>query len=397
MSKEKQALETLVVHGIKTCHTTSMDLVPPIHMTSTFTFNDIDQGAGIFAGTDKGYLYTRISNPTIDLLQEKIAVLEGGEAAIATSSGMAAIAAVTMGLAGSGDNVVVCNAIYGGSFALFHNDIKRYGITTRFISPAQSKSKKILNTMIDDKTRLIFMETPANPTLDIIDITLWAEIAHKKGVPLVVDNTFASPFLQNPLLLGSDLVLHSTTKYLSGHGDLIGGVVTGDKNMIDKIKKNYLDHFGSIISPFNAWLILRGLKTLAVRMERHSDNALTIARRLEKHPKIEEVHYPGLESHPDFNLAARQMKKYSGMISFVTKGGIETGKKFINSVKLCKIAVSLGDCETLIQHPASMTHATYSREERYEAGIKDGLIRISVGLEHPLDIIQDLEQALSRI
>lgn len=387
--------ETRIVHGIKKCHTTSMDLVPPIHMTSTFKFKDQAQGAAVFAGTEEGYLYTRISNPTVDLLKEKLALLEGSGDAIATSSGMAAVASVVMSLVRPGENIVACNALYGGTFALFNTHLKNLNIECRFLSPAMSNDRNNIIPLIDSKTRLLYIETPANPTLDIVDISLWATIAGQHNLPLAVDNTFASPYLQKPVSLGADIVIHSATKYLGGHGDIIGGMIVSTPAMIARINEDYVHHFGPAMSPFNAWLILRGIKTLAIRMERHSKSALTVARWLEKHPKISRVYYPGLPTHKGHDIAVRQMKDFSGVMAFEVKGGMEAGKKMLNGVKLCILAVSLGDCETLIQHPASMTHATYSKEELEKAGIPEGLIRLSVGLEHPDDIIADLDQALS--
>ena len=386
--------ETQIVHGVRSCHTSSMDLVPPIHMTSTFKLKDQAHGAGIFAGTEEGYLYSRISNPTISQLQEKMALLEGAEDAIATSSGMAAAASVVMSLARPGDNVVACNALYGGSFALFHQHLADFNIETRFLSPMESNDRDRLAAVVDQKTRLLYLETPANPTLDIIDIPMWASIAHSYDVPLAVDNTFASTYLQKPISLGADIVVHSATKYLGGHGDIIGGIIVASRDIATTIREAYFNHFGPTMSPFNGWLILRGLKTLAVRMERHSSSAMAIARWLEHHPQVETVHYPGLPSHPNYLKAAEQMKKFSGIVAFELKDGMEAGKRMIDSVRLCTLAVSLGDCETLIQHPASMTHSTYSPEELAEAGIAEGLIRLSVGLEHPDDIIADLAQAL---
>lgn len=389
--------ETNIVHGIKSCHTTTMDLVPPIHMTSTFKFRDQVHGAGVFAGIDEGYLYTRISNPTIDQLQEKMALLEEAEAAVATSSGMAATASVVMSLARPGENIVACNALYGGTFALLSKHLENFSIETRFVSPADSNRSDKVRSLIDEKTRLLYLESPANPTLAVIDIALWAELAAEKKVPLVVDNTFASCYLQKPITLGADIVLHSATKYLGGHGDIIGGIIVASNSMIERIRDNYSNHFGPAMSPFNGWLILRGLKTLAVRMNRHSESAMTLSKWLETHPEVKRVYYPGLSSHPNHELAARQMKGYSGIIAFELKKGLEAGKTVMNSVRLCSLAVSLGDCETLIQHPASMTHSTYSLDELKKAGIAHGLIRLSVGLEDPEDIQYDLEQAFQAI
>jgi methionine-gamma-lyase len=387
--------ETRIVHGAPSCDTTSMDLVPPIHMTSTFKFRDQAHGAGVFTGTEEGYLYSRISNPTVSQLQEKMALLEGTGDAIATSSGMAASSCVVMSLARPGDNIVACNALYGGTFALLHNHLADFGIETRFISPGESNTRERITPLIDEKTRLLYIETPANPTLDIIDISLWSSLARTAGIPLAVDNTFASSYLQKPAWLGADIVLHSATKYLGGHGDIIGGIIASSNETIGLIRSAYFNHFGPCMSPFNAWLILRGLKTLAIRMQRHSASALHIAKWLEGQPRVDRVYYPGLPSHPNHKIAAGQMRAFSGIIAFELKSGTEGGKNLINNVKLCSIAVSLGDCETLIQHPASMTHSTYLPEDLQKAGIGQGLVRLSVGLEHPDDIIADLRQAMA--
>ncbi len=394
---KRHARDTVIVHGIETRHTTSMDLVPPIHLTSTFRFRDVDHGAGIFSGTDAGFVYTRISNPTVDLFQEKMAAVEGAEAALAAASGMSAIAAAALTLAASGDNFVCSTTVYGGTFSLFNRHFKRFRIEARFIPPRVAQSADRLGDLVDDRTRFLFIETPANPTLDIIDIRLWAMIARKNGIPLIVDNTFASPYLQRPIDLGAELVVHSTTKYIGGHGDIIGGVLVGSKAMIDRVREAYAHHFGPVMSPFNAWLFLRGIKTLALRMERHCDSALRIAQWLEAHPKVERVYYPGFPDHPGHEIAKKQMRKFGGMVAFEVTGGLAAGKRVMDAVELCTLAVSLGDCESLIQHPASMTHATYTAEERLEAGIADGLIRLSVGIEDPEDVIADLEAALNEV
>jgi methionine-gamma-lyase len=394
---KKLTRETDVVHGVHADHVASFDLVPPIHMTSTFKFSGADHGADLFSGRGNGYIYTRIGNPTVDLLERKIAVLEGGQSGAATASGMAAVAAVAMTLAVPGDNFIACSTVYGGTFALFNTDLARFDIQARFIPVRASSDLGDIEGKIDGHTRFLYIETPANPTIDIIDIPLWSDIARRHGLPLVVDNTFASPYLQRPLTMGADLVIHSATKYLGGHGDLIGGAIVGRTSMIARIRESYLHHFGPVMSPFNAWLILRGIKTLALRMERHSDSATQIAERLSAHPRVSAVYYPGLANHPGYALAQKQMKKFGGMIAFEVHGGISAGKAVMDAVELCTLAVSLGDCETLIQHPASMTHAVYSPAERRRAGIPDGLIRLSVGLEHPDDIMGDLKQSLDRI
>ncbi len=394
---KKPSRDTLVVHGLNSNHTTSMDLVPPIHMTAVFKFKDADFGAGLFDGSREGFVYSRLSNPTVRLFQEKMALLEGGEDAVATASGMSAISAVALTLAKCGDNFLASSTVYGGTFALFKKHLFDLNIEARLISPAKARSASEIESKIDGRTRFLFIETPANPTLDIFDIELWVSVAKQHGIPLVVDNTFASPYLQNPLLLGADMVVHSATKYIGGHGDVVGGIAIGTRERMQAIRETYTNHFGPAMSPFNAWLFLRGLKTLALRMNRHSDSALKIAGWLESHPKVEKMHYPGRASHPGHSIAARQMRKFGGMIAFEVAGGIQAGKKLMDSLKLCTLAVSLGDCETLIQHPASMTHSTYSKEERLNAGIADGLIRMSVGLEDADDLIADLEQGLTSV
>lgn len=389
--------ETNIVHGVTAADSTAMDLVAPIHMTSTYKFKSVEHGAKIFDGTGDGYVYTRIANPTVDLLQRKMAVLEDGDDAIATASGMSAIAAAILSLTKPGDNFVSCNSVYGGTFALFNSHLKGLDIQARFISPASCCSLPQIEDLIDKHTRLLFLETPANPTLDVIDIAMWADIAKKHAIPLIVDNTFATSYLQKPLQKGADIVIHSATKYLGGHGDVIAGVIIGSSEMIRHIRGSYTHHYGPAISPFNAWLILRGIKTLALRMNRHSGSALKIAHWLQGHPKVTAVYYPGLQSHRGYAIAVKQMKQFSGMIAFEVCGGLAAGKRIMNSVRLCILAVSLGDCETLIQHPASMTHSTYTKQERGAAGITDGLIRLSVGLEDPDDIIADLAYALSKV
>lgn len=394
---KKLSKDTLVVHGIKTVYTSTMDLVPPIHMTSTFKFKDAEFGSNIFKGTEKGFIYSRMGNPTVSLFQEKMALLEDGEDAIATASGMSAIAAIAMTLAGPGDNLVAGTTLYGGTFALFKKHFPLLNIQPRFLTPSEARPISNIEAKIDKNTRFLFIETPANPTLDIFDIKTWATAAKKYNIPLIVDNTFATPYLQNPISLGADMVVHSATKYIGGHGDIVGGVVIGSCKMMALIREEYTNHFGPAMSPFNAWLFLRGLKTLALRMERHSDSAMKIAQWLESHPEVDRVYYPGLTSHPGNRVAQHQMKKFGGMLAFDLSGGINAGKKLMDNLNICTLAVSLGDCDTLIQHPASMTHSTYSTRERKKAGISDGLIRLSVGIEDVDDLIDDLNEGLSII
>jgi methionine-gamma-lyase len=386
-------IETHIVHGGQHPDKVTGALSPPIYQTSTFAFRDVDHGARLFMGEEKGYIYTRLGNPTIDLAASKIALLESAEAGLIFASGMAAIFNTVVTAVGSGNHMVSDNTIYGGTFALFKGVLPRVGVDVTFVDATDSEQ---LSAAIKKNTKMIFIETPANPTLKITDIAQCADIAHKHNLLLCVDNTFATPYLQRPIEHGADVVVHSATKYFGGHGDIIGGVCVGKKDFIETLL-DYAKEIGASNSPFNVWLILRGLKTLAVRMDRHCENALEIARYLSKHDKVEQVYYPGLPSHPGHELAKKQMNKFGGMVAFDVKGGKEAGKKVMNSVKLCTLAVSLGDVDTLIEHPASMTHSTYCDEELSECGITTGFVRISVGLENVKDIIDDIEQALSKI
>jgi len=386
-------IETKIVHGGQHPDKETGAISPPIYQTSTFAFKDADHGARLFKQEEEGYIYTRLGNPTINLLAEKIALLESAEAGLVFASGLAAIFNVMVTLVGSGAHVVCDDTIYGGTFTLFKNILPRLGIKVTFLDATNISD---LISAINENTKVIFIETPANPTLKIIDIAKCAEIAHGKNLPLCVDNTFATPYLQRPIELGADIVVHSATKYFGGHGDIIGGVVVGKRDFIKRLWKDAKD-IGAAISPFNAWLTLRGLKTLAVRMHKHCINATEIAEYLAKHKKIEQVYYPGLLSHPTYETAKRQMSKFGGMLGFDVTGGKEAGKILMNSVKLCTLAVSLGDVDTLIEHPGSMTHSGYSDEELLESGIKPGFVRLSVGLENANDIIEDLEQALGKI
>jgi methionine-gamma-lyase len=385
-------IETDVVHGGQHPDKETGALSPPIYQTSTFAFRDADHGARLFKGEEKGHIYTRISNPTIELLARKIAFLESAEAGLIFASGLAAIYNVVVNLVGSGLNVVSDDTIYGGTYTLFKNVLPKLGIKVVFVDTSDVGQ---LTDAVNKETKLIFIETPANPTLKIIDVVKCAEIARNNNIPLCVDNTFATPYLQKPIVMGADIVVHSATKYFGGHGDIIGGVTVGKHEFIDKLWKDAKD-IGASISPFNAWLILRGLKTLAVRMERHCANAQKLAEFLIQNEKIEKVYYPGLKSHPGHDIASKQMRGFGGMVGFDVKGGKEAGKSLMNSVKLCILAVSLGDVDTLIEHPGSMTHSGYTEEELKECGINPGFVRLSVGLEHADDLIDDLKQALGK-
>jgi len=386
-------IESKIVHGGQHPDKETGALAPPIYQTSTFAFRDADHGARLFKQEETGYIYTRLSNPTINLLAKKVALLESTEAGVVFASGLAAIFNLVVTLSKAGEHIVSDDTIYGGTYALCKNILPNLGIEVTFCDTADADQ---LRSAIRDNTRLVFTETPANPTLKIIDIAKCAEVTHAKKIPLCVDNTFATPYLQRPVELGADIVVHSATKYFGGHGDIIGGIVVGKKDFIHGLWENAKE-IGACNSPFNAWLVLRGLKTLAVRMDRHCMNAMKIAEYLNKHDRVEKVYYPGLLSHPGHELAKKQMSGFGGMVGFDVKGGKEAGKVIMNSVRLCILAVSLGDADTLIEHPASMTHSTYSDGELRDCGINPGYVRLSVGLEHADDIIADLDQALSKL
>lgn len=393
-SIKQKGYNTKLIHAGQHPDPLTGALSTPIYQTSTFVFDNAEQGAARFALEQEGYIYTRLGNPTQAQLEEKLAVLENAEAALAVASGMTAIAAPLWTLCQSGDHIVASDTLYGCTFALLSHAMPRFGIDVTFVDA--SDPRNIADAMRAN-TKAVYIETPANPTMTIIDIAAAARIAHDYRAVLMVDNTFMSPYCQRPLELGADIVAHSATKYINGHGDVIAGIVAGKKSFIDQVRLvGVKDITGGCISPFNAWLILRGLKTLGVRMDRHCDNALKVAAYLANHELVEQVNYPGLSTHPQYELACRQMSKFGAMLSFEIKGGVEAGRTVMNNVRLCSLAVSLGDTETLIQHPASMTHSPVPRHERLKAGITDGLVRLSVGLEDADDIIADLEQALAK-
>jgi len=370
-------------------------LIPPIFMTSTYALESAEAGAEMFRGERAGYIYGRTRNPTQALLEERLASLEGGEAGLALASGMGAITSLIWSLVSAGDEVVIDHTIYGSSFAFFTKGLGRFGVTTRL---ADLTRPETLEAVLGKKTRVVFFETPANPNLRVIDIRRVADIAHGAGAKVVVDNTFASPALQRPLEFGADVVVHSATKYLGGHGDLLAGIVVGSTELIGQVRGMGLRWLtGATLSPLNAFLILRGLKTLELRMERHSRSALAVAELLAEHPAVSQLSYPGLPSFPQYELARRQMSRPGGLIAFELKGGLSAGLALMNGLKLATRAVSLGDAETLVQHPATMTHATYTAEERAEHGIGDGLLRLSIGLENVEDILDDVQQALDRV
>ena len=367
-------------------------LTPPVHLSSTYTFETAEDGMALFAGERPGYIYTRLGNPTLDLLERRLAALEGGEAALATASGMGAITSAIWTLVAPGDEIIVDKTLYGCTFAFFRHALTRFGVSVRHVDLSRPES---LADALSPATRLVYFETPANPNMRLVDIEAVTAIARSAGATTIVDNTYASPYLQRPLALGADLVVHSATKYLGGHGDLMAGAVIGPRETLDRIRLFGLkDVTGAVMSPLDAHLVMRGLKTLELRMERHCDNAEALARLLDDHAAVARVHYPGLTSFPQHDLARRQMQRFGGMIAFELAGGREAGLRFMNALRLVHRAVSLGDAETLVQHPATMTHSTYTAEERAEFGISDGLIRLSAGLESLADLQTDITRAL---
>jgi len=368
-------------------------VIPPVYMTSTFAFATAEYGAGCFSGEEHGHFYTRISNPTLALLEARMAALENGEAGVAFSSGMGAIAATFWTLLRPGDEIIVNRTLYGCTFALLHHGIGEFGVVVKHVDMANPAE---LQAAISPATRMIYFETPANPNMQLVDIPAVARIAHTHdNLLVVIDNTYCTPYLQRPLELGADVVVHSATKYLSGHSDITAGMVVTSQILADRIRLQGLkDLTGAVLSPHDAHLLMRGIKTLALRMDRHCSSAQAIAHMLQDHPAVEWVAYPGLPSFPQYELASRQMKLPGGMIAFELKGGMAAGQRFMNALQLFSRAVSLGGAESLAQHPASMTHSTYTLEERARHGISEGLVRLAVGLEDVADLLADINQAL---
>ncbi len=366
----------------------------PIYQTSTFAFKNAQHGADLFAGRDKGYIYTRIGNPTIDALERNIAELENGYRGIATASGMGAVNSVYFALLKAGDHMVSTNSVYGPSRGVMESFYANFGVESSYVDTSDIEKVK---AAIKPNTKVLYLETPSNPTMLLTDIEACTAIAKEKGIVVVVDNTFSSPFLQKPLDLGADVVLHSVTKFINGHADIVGGIIVSKTPELDARIRKAMIMLGTNMDPHQAFMVIRGVKTLSIRQERAEENARKVADYLEKHPKIDWIKYPGLASHPQFELAKKQMSGFGSMISFGLKGGFEAGKTLMDSVHLAILAVSLGGVETLIQHPASMTHAGLSKEAREAADITDGLVRFSVGIESVNDIIADLEQALAKV
>lgn len=366
----------------------------PIYQTSTFSFENAEHGAKCFSGESDGYIYTRIGNPTINALEDAVAALENGIGGIATSSGMAAVTTVYMAFLGAGAHIVSHNAIYGPARGVMETLFSRFGVEFSYVNT--TKIDEVRNA-IRPNTKMIFTETPANPTMEISDIKALADLAHENGLPLVVDNTFCSPYLQKPLDLGADVVLHSMTKFINGHADIVAGMLVAKDEENFKKLRYAMVNMGCNMDPHQAYMVHRGLKTLAIRIERAQQSSIKVAEYLDNHPKVEWVKYPGLKSHPQYELAKKQMAGPGTMISFGLKGGFEAGKILMDNVHLALLAVSLGGVESLIQHPASMTHSKISKENKAKAGITDDLVRFAVGIEDVEDIIGDLAQALAKV
>jgi len=393
--RKPQGFTTRAIHHGYDPYAGFGSLIPPIHVSSTYAFRSAEDGGQRFAGEAPGYIYSRLANPTNSLLEARMAELEGGEAAVVTGSGMGAIGSLMWSMLSPGDEILTDMTLYGCTFALFHHAMEKFGVQVRHVDLLDGDA---LAGQISPVTKLLFFETPANPNMRVIDIEAVARAARGHGIKTVVDNTYMSPYLQRPIELGADLVVHSATKYLGGHGDLLAGVVVGSAEDIETIRYRGVKNMtGSCLSAFDGHLLLRGLKTLGIRMELHSDNAQVLAEFLACHPAVQHVYYPGLPGAPGHAVAKRQMRRFGGMIALELKGGMQIGLRFINSLKLFTRAVSLGDCESLVQHPTSMTHSTYTSDERRRHGITDGTIRLSVGLEDVEDLKEDLEAALDAI
>ena len=393
MSSAKLDFESKLIHagGIEDALGSA---VTPIYQASTFKFRNADHGAQCFSGESDGYIYTRLGNPTIKDLENAMAELENGFGGIATSSGMGAVNTVYMTYLGQGSHVICHEAVYGPSRIILESIYSRFGVEYSMVDTTDLES---VRKAFRPNTRLLYTETPANPTMGISDLAALAELAHSHHVPLVVDNTFCSPYLQRPLDFGADVALHSMTKFINGHADVVAGMLVAKNEDDYKKLRSVMTNLGCNMDPHQAYLTRRGLKTLAIRIDRAQESAIVIAEFLENHPKVSWVKYPGLKSHQQYELGKRQMKGPGAMISFELKGGLEAGKVLMDNVQLMLLAVSLGGIETLIQHPASMTHSKININDRHQAGITDGLVRLSVGIEKVTDIIHDLEQALDKI
>lgn len=395
MKKDRLHKDTEIIHEGYKDKEHYGSLAVPLYQTATFSFETAEQGENRFAGIEEGNIYSRLGNPTVRVLEDRMAALENGAGALAFGSGMAAVSSLLVHLTKTGDHILCSPGIYGCTFGLLGIMDKKYKITHDFV---QMQTEEEIERAIKPETVCIYVETPINPTMELVDLFAVVNVAKRHGLRVVVDNTFSSPYLQNPLDIGVDFVLHSATKYINGHGDVIAGLLVGnDKEEIETIRGTVQKDYGGIISPFDAWLLIRGLKTLSVRMERHTSNAEKVISYLKGQKLVEEIYYPFDEDNPQYEIAKRQMKAGGGLISFTIKGGKEVAQQFVNNLGLIKIAVSLGDAETLIQHPATMTHSSVPEQERIAMGITDSLLRMSVGLEHVEDLIRDLDVAFSLV
>lgn len=392
---EKKGFATRAIHLGYDAYEGAGALNPPLYMSSTYTFPTVEAGSARFAGEQPGYVYSRVGNPTTHLLETRLASLEGGEACVVTASGMGATTALLWTLLQPGDEIIADKTLYGCTYSLFNHGLAKFGIKITHLDLSDPAN---LAQAISAQTRVVFYESPANPNMRLVDIAAVAAIARQHGALTVVDNTYCTPYLQRPIELGADFVVHSATKYLGGHGDLLAGAIIGPREVLDQVRFFGLkDMTGAVMSSQDAFLVLRGLKTLALRMERHSATAQGLAEWLAAQPGVDAVHYPGLPDFPQHALAQRQMRLPGGMIAFELKGGIEAGRRFMNALQLFTRAVSLGDAESLAQHPASMTHSTYTPEERAAHFIPEGLVRLSVGLEDAADLLADLQQAMHHV
>jgi methionine-gamma-lyase len=393
MDSRNTKFDTKLVHAGMTEDPTGSVTVP-IYQTSTFAFRNAEHGAALFAGREEGFIYTRIANPTIRALERQVAELESGFDGIATSSGMGAVSTIYMAFLAQGAHVVSTDSVYGPSRGILENHFTRFGVESTFVDTSNLEN---IRRAMRPETRMVYVETPSNPAMLVTDLAAAARIAHEHGAVLVVDNTFASPYLQRPLELGADVVFHSVTKFINGHADVVGGIiVTRDEALYKKLRPMMVN-LGCNMDPHQAFLVIRGLKTLSLRMERAQANAMAIAQWLEAHPKVAEIRYIGLPSHPQHELAMRQMSGPGAMISFELTGGLEAGRRLMDNVRVSTLAVSLGGVESLIQHPASMTHAGVPRDQRLAAGITDGLVRYSIGIEDVEDLLSDLSQAMDKV
>jgi O-acetylhomoserine (thiol)-lyase len=426
MSEQQRRFGTLAVHAGQTVDGTTGSRAVPIYQTTSFVFRDADHAANLFGLRESGNIYSRLGNPTVAILEERIAALEGGVGAVAVSSGQTAETYAIMNIAQSGDEIVAAATLYGGTYTLFASTLKRFGITVRFVDPSDPEN---FRSAINERTKAIYGETIGNPGLNVLDIEAVAKVAHDAGVPLIIDNTFATPYLCRPFEHGADIVIHSATKWLGGHGNSIAGVVVdsgkfnwangkfpeftqpdasyhglvyteafGPAAYIVKARLQLLRDIGGCLSPFNAFLILQGLETLHLRMERHTQNALAVAQYLANHPAVNWVTYPGLASDPSYKLAQKYLPNgVGGMVTFGVKGGREAGRVFQNSLRLFSLLANVGDAKSLVIHPASTTHQQLSAQEQAASGVSEDLVRLSIGIEDCADILADLEQALEAV